>query len=149
MRATALLDKDHERIEELFGELDRSSEETPKNVKRIFGEIMQEIALHSELVERYLHPVIAESNRDNLVEESRAGQEETAALLRQIGNVEPGDPAFGRRMADLRSRFLEHTQVERKRLVPIVESRLSDRELDDLGTLIEAHKAHRNSGPRE
>ncbi|MFN2386982.1 MAG: hemerythrin domain-containing protein [Thermoanaerobaculia bacterium] len=149
MRATELLEKDHARIDELFAELDRSGGESAKNVKRIFGEIMQEIELHSDLVERFLHPVLAGSTREPLLAESEAAQEETAALLRQIGNLEPGEEAFVRRMADLRSRFRNHAEAERTRLVPFVKSRMSDKQLEDLGTLIEAHKAHRNSGPKE
>jgi hypothetical protein len=149
VRATELLEKDHARIDGLFAELDRSEGETAKNVKRIFGEIMQEIELHSELVERFLHPALVESGRETLVEESVSAQEETAALLRQIGNLEPGEAAFDRRLADLRSRFAEHTRLERSRLAPVLEGRMSGNQLEDLGTLIEAHKAHRNSGQKE
>jgi len=149
VRPAEILRKDHESIESLFGEYDRSVGESPEDRKRIFGQIMREIEVHYDLVEEVVVPRLEGAGKDPLVADWRSLRTDGSDALRRLGDLEPDDPAFERALALLRHYARAHAEIEERRVLPALAGRLTEREADDLATLLQAGKARRNEGVRE
>jgi hemerythrin superfamily protein len=137
MDAINLLKTDHRKVDKIFEELEKSG----ANRERLFTELATELTVHAEIEERLFYPAVkdAEPTRD-LVLESYEEHKQMKMVLSDLGSADKSTPEWKAGLKVLMEDVQHHVGEEERELFPKVSKLLSNQELEDLGTRMEALK---------
>jgi hemerythrin superfamily protein len=138
--ATKLLEEDHARVRDLFDRYEDTRDRATK--KRIVDEITRELTLHARVEEEIFYPRFLKSRGDpqKMVRESFEEHKVVKTLLTELGGMRPSHEQFDAKVTVLKENVLHHAKEEERDLFPEAESRLSKRQLQDMGAEIEDRK---------
>ena len=144
MDAFKLLQTDHRNVAALFDQLERA---TGRAKLEVFNQIKTELELHTHVEETIFYPALEkpEETHDLTLE----AYEEHAAvkkLLSELSRARTADEEWEEQAEVLRENVEHHVEEEEEELFPKAESVLSDEELEDLGTRMQAEKARKQRG---
>jgi hemerythrin superfamily protein len=137
MDAIDLLKTDHRKVDKIFSELEKGN----GNREQLFNELATELTVHAEIEEKLFYPAVkdAEPTHDLVLESF----EEHKQMKMVLGDLEKADKKTEHWMAGLKVLMEDvqhHVGEEENDLFPKVKKVLSSKELEDLGTRMEALK---------
>lgn len=129
------------KINELFNQLQNTSNQAVKTRENLFGDLSRELRLHADLEQKHLLPALR-GNEDNkeLVAEAAKTNRELRGKLDEVEALPKGDGDFLPRLAELRKLFKEQLREERKDLVPAAKRSLSDEQAERVADKIDAQR---------
>lgn len=134
MKATQLLEKEHEAIGSLFDELEVGGGR-PGDRRRLFETIRRDLEVHIQLEEELLYPVVEETRAEgeDLVEQALRDHDEIKELLAQAAALGSDDSDFEHKMSLVRETFDQHVAMEENDLFDEARKFLTDETLEDIG----------------
>lgn len=133
--AIALLDADHQRVEELFREF-KSAGGDPAAKLHLAQVICMELTLHSMVEEEIFYPAFASAtNDDQLVEHALKEHQQVKDLIARVPSAENLDGA----MEAIRQHVQHHVEEERRGM--FAKARACGMELATLGGRIQTRRA--------
>jgi len=141
MNALTLLKADHQRVKDLFAEINSPANGSRR--KQIFDRIDAELTVHSHIEETVFYPEMEHYDElRDAVEESIAEHQEVAALLDEIEALQPDQEEFQTALDDLIENVGHHIRFEEEELFPQVHELCDETTLEQLGEKLGAAKGH-------
>jgi hemerythrin superfamily protein len=142
MDATELLMKDHENVQGLFAQFERSREDAQKK-SMLFEKIKDELQMHTKVEEEIFYPAVEdlpiERAKDD-IERSIQDHEEVDALLDELQALSPDDADFDQKMTELMDAVRSHIQLEHEEVFKIARAGLGEERLKEMGRQMEEFK---------
>ena len=144
MKATTLLHRDHQEVERLFSELERSRRGNKRS--ELIAKLQQELETHARIEEDIFYPAL-ESRRDAAehVREARQEHEVVKGLLRDVAAMDPDDAETEAKLKVLRDNVEHHVEEEEGQLFPAAEG-LGEQRLEQLGDELAERKRALSEG---
>jgi hemerythrin superfamily protein len=150
MDATALLQRDHEAVEQLFRQFEKLTERAHKSKKKIVLKIIRELAVHSAVEEMLFYPAVRTAG---LKADTRAGEQASETVLEsleehhvvkwtlsELEKMKPEDERYDAKVKVLMESVRHHVKEEQDELFPKARRVLGQKMLDELGTRMEKAK---------
>lgn len=141
MDAVEVLARDHQHVEDLFGQYERATD--PDNKTELVHEVVHELAVHGEIEELRFYPKLREvlDDGDRLVDEALNEHVGMKQTLNDLDSMTAEDGGFDERMQELMSEVRHHVQEEESDLFPRVRRAMSADDLRELGNDLEATRS--------
>ncbi|MDQ6925633.1 MAG: hemerythrin domain-containing protein [Candidatus Eremiobacteraeota bacterium] len=146
-----LLKKDHDKVKQLFEEVNDLSDGAHATRRKLFEQIDEELSLHAKLEETIFYPKFktktkaASDERDEILE----AYEEHASvkdLLRKLESTDPSDETYKAKLQVLSELVDHHVKEEENEMFKQAKKLFSSEELEELGEQIA--DAKENAGAR-
>ena len=139
-----LLQTDHKNVAALFDQLEQAS----GNAKlRVFNQIKTELELHTHIEETIFYPALEEPEETHdLTLEAYEEHDVVKKLLSQLSRARTAGEEWEAQAKVLRENVEHHVEEEENELFPKAESALSEEEIEDLGTRMQAEKGRKQRG---
>lgn len=150
MDATALLQRDHEAVEQLFRQFEKLTERAHKSKEKIVLKIIRELAVHSAVEEMLFYPAVRTAG---LKADTRAGGQASDAVLEsleehhivkwtlsELEKMKPDDERYDAKVKVLMESVRHHVKEEQDELFPKARRLLGPKVLEELGTRMEKAK---------
>lgn len=128
MKATHLLETQHRQVTALFKRL----EERGSDQQAALEELANRLAAHMAIEQDIFYPAVRQGAPE-LINESYEEHALAEVALKRLLTTAPEEDAFQARLAALSTLILHHVREEEKELFPLVEARLDDAALEQLG----------------
>jgi hemerythrin superfamily protein len=139
MDALELLKQDHDKVRELFREVEEA--EDPKKRKQLFDQIDTELEVHTHIEETVFYPAMEQHDElKDMVAEAREEHEEVKTLLEELEELGPDDEEFDSKLHLLIESVEHHAEEEEEEMFPKVRESCDERTLTQLGKQLEAAK---------
>jgi hemerythrin superfamily protein len=136
--AIALLEADHQTVDELFDEYDGLTDNADK--KRVATEICLALKVHTQIEEEIFYPAARKATGDaDLLDEAAVEHAGAKNLIAEIEAMQPGQPLYDAKVTVLGEQVRHHVEEEEEELFP--EVRETKLDLDTLGAKLAARKA--------
>jgi len=133
--ACALLDADHQKVDQLFMQFQQANDMQKAELARI---ICEELTVHTQIEEEIFYPAFARATGDQqLVQHSRKEHQEAKDLVAKIEGSGQPDPGL---MTQLQKAVQHHVQEERTKMFPEARN-AKGMDLTQLAQQLEARKA--------
>lgn len=130
------------RANELFAQLAETTSGSVKTRERLFEELKGEIELSVRLEHDHLLPVLKKHDgAKTIVAQTGERLRELNALLRRLDKAPKEGDDFLASVAELKAAFQAHLRDEKSELLPKVQKKLSDEEMQAVAERIEADRA--------
>ena len=144
MNAFELLKADHEKVAQLFEQLESAS---GREKLTVFEEIRTELELHAHIEEKVFYPALEqpEATRDITME----AYEEHAVvkkLLSELGRSRTANEEWEAKAKVLQENVEHHVEEEENELFSKAQQALGEEEIDRLGEELQAEKERRQRG---
>jgi iron-sulfur cluster repair protein YtfE (RIC family) len=133
MKATALLESQHRKVEAIFKKLEAEK----GDATALLTELANDLAGHMEIEQTLFYPAIRKIDPD-LVAESYEEHALAELALKRLLATEPGAQAFKARVVALKELIEHHVGEEEDDLFPEVEKAVDSAELEKLGAKMKA-----------
>lgn len=144
MDAIQLLTSDHENVRKLFDQFRSAAEEDDESEMRSIQEqIFDELETHTRIEEQVFYPAIRDldgEELDDTVDESLQEHHVVDVLMREIRVLKDLD-VYKAKMTVLIENVEHHADEEEDEMFPDVRERMSQEELDELGSRLKAAKS--------
>ncbi|HET7788772.1 MAG TPA: hemerythrin domain-containing protein [Myxococcales bacterium] len=150
MDATALLQRDHEAVEQLFRQFEKLTERAHKSKEKIVLKIIRELAVHSAVEEMLFYPAVRTAG---LKADTRAGEQASGTVLEsleehhvvkwtlsELEKMKAEDERFDPKVKVLMESVRHHVKEEQDELFPKARRLLGQKMLDELGARMEKAK---------
>lgn len=139
MDAIQLLTSDHRHVETLFMEAERTGGEGRRDAVE---SIIHDLSVHAAVEEQILYPTVRESidGGERLADRSLQEHAQVKDALAQLDGTDADDPAVGEQLRNLKQTVEQHVQEEEGELFPLLQQRLPQDRLDQMGEMMEAAK---------
>lgn len=139
--AIDLLKADHQKVKQLFDQLDSLTQEGASNDEKgaLVGKIRAELFVHESVENEVFFPAVRELLRKKaLLEEATEDQEEAGDAIQQLGDLKPGESGYDKKVSELGRKIAAHAAEEEKDVFPQVKN--SDIDTKALGKKMSARK---------
>lgn len=133
MKATALLESQHRKVEALFKKLENGR--TDPQV--VLEELANSLAAHMAIEQEIFYPKVKEIDAD-VINESYEEHAVAELALKRLLMTDPEEEAFMARVTTLKELIEHHVQEEEEELFPAVEKKVNEAQLAQLGKLMKA-----------
>ena len=141
MDAFSLLKADHEKVAELFEQLESASGKAKLGV---FDQIRTELELHAHIEEKIFYPALEKpSETKDLTLEAYEEHKQVKTLLKELGRARTANEEFEAKAKVLQENVEHHVEEEENELFPKATSVLSDEQIEKLGERMEAEKGRK------
>jgi len=150
MDATALLQRDHEAVEQLFQKVEKLTDRAHKSKEKIVLKIIRELAVHSAVEEMLFYPAVRTAG---LKADTRAGEQASDTVLEsleehhvvkwtlsELEKMKPEDERYDAKVKVLMESVRHHVKEEQDELFPKARRLLGQKVLQELGTRMEKAK---------
>jgi hemerythrin superfamily protein len=135
--ALALLRADHQRVQEMFDQFEKTKSEDRKAT--LAEQICQELTIHAQIEEEIFYPAVREAIRDeDLIDEATVEHQSAKDLIAQIEGGGPGGDMFEAKVKVLGEYVKHHVKEEQNELFPQV--RKTKLDLKELGERLQQRK---------
>ena len=150
MDATALLQRDHEEVEQLFRQFEKLTDRAQKSKQKIVQRMIRELAIHSAIEEMLFYPAVrmaalkagtrsGEQAADTVLE-SLEEHHVVKWTLSELEKMDPADERFDAKVKVLTESVRHHIEEEQDDLFPKARKLLGAEMLEDLGKRMEKAK---------
>lgn len=141
MDIITVLKEDHRNVEDLFKQLESSSDRAVKTKEKLFSQLMSELTLHAAAEERILYPLV-EQLRDLRSEALEAYEEHRliTQLLAELSAIECGCEQWAAKLKVLKDMIEHHVLEEETEMFNDLKARFPKAELRALGDEVQAYK---------
>lgn len=134
MKATALLEKQHRKVESLFKALETGKRES---VPETLEQLADNLVAHAVIEEEMFYPLAKKVQRD-LVLESLQEHEMATYALKKLMAAKPDSESFMAKAAVAKETVFHHVKEEEEEMFPAMIQSLGDDEDEALGKRMEA-----------
>lgn len=141
MDAFELLKQDHKTVSGIFEKLDETTERGVKTRDELFTKLKTELDIHAYIEETLLYPTLKEAKETHDI--TLEAIEEHKVVKRLLGELEalPKDrEEWGAKLTVLKENVEHHVEEEEDDMFKDARKVLSQEQIDDLGTRMEAAK---------
>ncbi|HMI86945.1 MAG TPA: hemerythrin domain-containing protein [Polyangiaceae bacterium] len=132
MKATALLKKQHRKVEGMFATLEKGK----GDVVAVLGQLANDLAAHMAIEQAIFYPAVREIDSE-MVGESYQEHAVAELALKRLLETTADDSTFAPKVTTLKELILHHVEEEEDELFPAVEDAMDDEQLDTLGAQME------------
>jgi iron-sulfur cluster repair protein YtfE (RIC family) len=129
MKATALLKKQHRKVEGMFATLEKGK----GDVAAVLGQLANDLAAHMAIEQTIFYPAVREIDAE-IVGESYQEHAIAELALKRLVETTPDDATFHPKLTALKELIEHHVEEEEDELFPAVEEEMENEQLDELGT---------------
>ena len=133
MKATALLENQHRKVEALFKKLENGRSDPVATLE----ELANSLAAHMAIEQEIFYPKVKELDSD-VINESYEEHAVAELALKRLLMTDPAEEAFMARVTTLKELIEHHVQEEEEELFPTVEKKIDEDELNQLGKAMKA-----------
>jgi hemerythrin superfamily protein len=133
MKATALLETQHRKVEALFKKLENGRSDP----HAVLEELANSLAAHMAIEQELFYPKVKEIDPD-VVNESYEEHAVAELTLKRLLMTDPEEEAFMARVTTLKELIEHHVQEEEEELFPEVEKKMEEDDLAQLGKAMKA-----------
>ncbi|MCA1557221.1 MAG: hemerythrin domain-containing protein [Acidobacteria bacterium] len=141
MNAFELLKKDHEKVSNLFKQLEETTERAVKSREELFGKLKQELDIHARIEETIFYPAIknAEETREITLE---AIEEHNVIkrLLSELDSMPVDDERWTAKLTVLKENVEHHVEEEEGEMFKDAQKVLTTEQAEELGARMESSK---------
>ncbi len=135
---------------ELFAQLLDTSHEAIELREQLLAALSQELELLASLQEQHLFPVLEQNPETaDLIRGARDDQQQTRALLNELGATPKDSDEFLAKVAELRTVFQQHIRNDKNELLPVVLKVLSEEEVEAVVEKVEEEVAETRQAAAE
>ena len=117
MKATDYLRKQHKQVMKLFKEVEKT--EDARGRKRLMGEIVSQLKVHTTIEEEIFYPAVREAIEDeDLMNEAAVEHETASMLIEQLDSMGPDDPTYYATFTVLGEYVRHHIKEEQGEMFP-------------------------------
>jgi hemerythrin superfamily protein len=141
MNAIELLKADHDKVEELFKQVEADEDGDHKS---IFEQIKAELDVHAHIEEVIFYPKLKEEGDEELKDVVLEGIEEhrqVKMFLKELSNLTDESEKFDPKLKVLMEDVRHHVEEEESEMFPKVEKQFDEAVLEELGAEMEKEKA--------
>ncbi len=141
MNAFELLKKDHRKVEEIFKQLEPTTERAVKTREELFTKLKQELDIHAHIEETILYPVLKQQAETREI--TFEGYEEHAVvkdLLKELAASPVDTEEWTAKLKVLKENVEQHVEEEEGEMFPDAQKALSDDEVNAIGDRLDAEK---------
>lgn len=139
MNALELLKADHDKVEELFKQVEATEDENKKH--GLFERIKLELLTHTHIEETIFYPKIIQNEEiKDIVLEGIEEHKQAKTLIRDIPKLADGSEIFDAKLKVLMEDVEHHVKEEEEEMFPKVEKAFDEAQLEQLGAQLEAEK---------
>jgi hemerythrin-like domain-containing protein len=132
MKATKLLEQQHEKVKKALGQLVEGS----GDAKAILKDVADDLSAHMAIEQQLFYPTVLSIKKD-LVNESYEEHSMAELALKRLLRTDPSSDLFKARATVLKELIEHHVEEEEHDLFPAVEKALDRETLETLGTKME------------
>jgi hemerythrin superfamily protein len=146
MTAIDILKKDHRKVDDLFTQIESEGSDR----KQIFGQIYNELTMHSQAEETFFYPELElSSETSGDVQHSYKEHQQVKDMLEELAASDPNAAVWMTKLNELKESVLHHVEEEEGELFPKSEQVLGQAKLEEIGRKIEQlKKKSKDSGFR-
>ena len=138
MDGLELLKTEHQRVDELFNEIESESDISKK--KNLYKEINSELTMHAHIEEKVLYPYFSDKEDfKRIVEDAFDEHQEAKSLLQEIDQTNE-ENKFDNLIGELVKLVRHHVKDEEAKFFPKIRKVLKNEELEVLGDKLQAAK---------
>lgn len=144
MNLYIMLHQDHEKVKNLFEQLEAAGEDEEARRERLFAALVRELEQHADAEERYFYSrlKVNDSTRE-IVLKSLDNHKAVKRLLGELDAMDKGTPAWTRKCRGLRAEVEGHILREEEDLFPLAQKVIGDEEAAGIAEDIETWKEAR------
>jgi iron-sulfur cluster repair protein YtfE (RIC family) len=137
-----ILKKDHRKVEEIFEELEDTTERAEKTRQELFEELKTALDAHAELEESILYPALEKIGKTHdLTLEAVEEHAVVKTLLEELANEDETTEEWTAKIKVLKENVDHHVKEEEDELFPNAEQAMGKDDLLELAEELEAAKA--------
>ncbi len=141
MDAFELLKQDHKTVSGLFKQLDETTERGVKTREELFTKLKTELDIHALIEETMLYPKLKEAEKTHdITLEAIEEHKVVKRLLAELATLPKDREEWGAKLTVLKENVEHHVEEEEDEMFPDGRKVLSQEQLDELGTRMEAAK---------
>jgi len=144
MKATKLLEKDHEKVKALFKDYAKAGDRAYQKKQELFNQIKEELEIHSQVEEEVFYPAVMRIRSQEvkeLIQEAIEEHHQVKRLLEELTLMQPEEAQFDAKVTVLREDLEHHIEEEEEELFELVNDHLSDDLHEELGSEMEMLKS--------
>jgi iron-sulfur cluster repair protein YtfE (RIC family) len=139
MNALELLKEDHEKVSELFAQIEAI--DSGKEKENLFEKIKTELDTHAHIEETAFYPVLEDYEElKDIVLEAYEEHKQVKTLLREISSLTGDSEKFEAKLSELKENVEHHVEEEETEMFPQIEQLIEEPELERLGEELEMAK---------
>jgi len=138
-----LLKNDHDEVEDLFEQYEKSGDRAMAKKQELFLQIRDALTIHMDIEETIFYPAVKAIRDEEIKDEVREADEEhhlVKILLGELSKMTPSDEQFDAKMTVLKENIEHHVEEEESELLPDAKKKLTDELLEQLGDEMEERK---------
>src|SRR6266545_450898 len=138
MKATSLLEKQHQEVKGLFRKIDKSEDASTR--QELMSQIIQKLTVHSTIEEEIFYPAVrglGSQKAEDIILEALEEHHVVKLVLEELPTMDPQDEHFFAKMTVL-SELVEHHADEEEDEMFALATKLGDAELESLGAQLAA-----------
>ncbi len=142
--AIALLKADHRKVEDLFAQLEKTTERGAAKRSILVGRIESELKVHMALEEEIFYPAYRDAVRKKddkeLYFEAREEHHVATTVLTELKDLDPSDETFAAKAKVLKELIEHHVEEEEGEMLPKAKKAIGAAGLRELGERMAARK---------
>ena len=139
MNALELLKQDHQKVAELFKQVEAT--ENLKKHQQLFEQIKTELDTHAHIEETVLYPAFEKHEElKDITLEAYEEHKQIKTLIRDIAALSEGSERFDAKLKVMGENVEHHVEEEETEMFPKVKQVYNRAQLDELGQKLEAAK---------
>ena len=139
-----VLEHDHREVEQMFGELESlrgaTGDDAMSRRKDVMEQVTIELVRHSVAEEVLVYPQVEKKVSAEEAERAKKEHAEAEETLQRLEKLDPDDAAFDAELDTLIREIREHVAEEEGEMFAHMRQVLSQEELDQMGSRVEAFK---------
>jgi hemerythrin-like domain-containing protein len=143
MRATTILKKDHRMVSGLIATLEMTPRMNTGLRKTLFDQIHHSLMVHTQVEEEIFYPAVRNigfGQGEQQVNQAFREHQTVKDLLSRMSNMNTTTAEFEATVGELKRNIQHHVDEEENRMFPLVISRMSDEQLESIGTRMHNRK---------
>ncbi len=141
MNVFDLLKQDHQKVSNIFEQLESSDGIASSQRQALFTQLKQELEIHAHVEETILYPVLKQvSETREITVEAYEEHQEVKDLLAELEAMPIDDEEWNDTLLELKSNVEHHVDEEENEMFERARTVLSPGQIDDIGNRIEEAK---------
>jgi iron-sulfur cluster repair protein YtfE (RIC family) len=141
MNLYEMLHRDHERVRELFNQLERTGESEEGHREHLFSALHRELDIHSQAEEKFFYSQLrGEQETREIILESFDEHKDVRKLLGELEAMDKGSAEWTAKLRTLRENVEHHVAEEENELFPRAKKVLQEDEAAGIAEDIESFK---------
>ncbi|MGB9179336.1 MAG: hemerythrin domain-containing protein [Pyrinomonadaceae bacterium] len=146
MNAIELLKEDHKKVSGIFEKLDETTERGVKTREELFTQLKTNLDIHAEIEEQIFYPAIKDADQTHEITlEAFEEHHVIKMLLQELDSMPKDSEEWAAKLTVLKENVEHHVEEEEGDMFPKAKKVLSEEQIEQLGSRMEASKQEQKS----